>query len=104
MPSDPAASASAASKQAKSPAELVPVVANKLRPPFGIVLGTLAGAGGFATLMLAGWLLYRRLWGDSATALLVGLLWTLIGASGSANVAVPTCTDDAPAIMNSSAS
>ena len=29
---------------------------------------------------------------------------TLSGASGSANVAVPTCTADAPAIRNSSAS
>ena len=35
------------------------------------LLGVLAGAGGFGALMLAGWLLYRRLWGDSATALLV---------------------------------
>jgi hypothetical protein len=44
------------------------------------VLGTLAGAGGFATLMLAGWLLYRRLWGDSPTALLVIVL--VFGAAG----------------------
>src|SRR5205807_644334 len=29
------------------------------------VLGLLSGAAGFGTLMLAGWLLYRRLWGDS---------------------------------------
>ena len=44
------------------------------------LLGTLAGAAGFATLMLAGWLLYRRLWGDSPTALLVIVL--VFGAAG----------------------
>ena len=44
------------------------------------VLGTLAGAAGFGTLMLAGWLLYRRLWGDSPTALVVIVL--LFGAAG----------------------
>ena len=44
------------------------------------LLGALAGAGGFGTLMLGGWLLYRRLWGDSATALLV--IVVLFGAAG----------------------
>jgi hypothetical protein len=44
------------------------------------VLGVLAGAAGFATLLLAGWLLYRRLWGDSLTALLV--IAVLFGAAG----------------------
>jgi hypothetical protein len=44
------------------------------------VLGVLAGAAGFATLLLAGWLLYRRLWGDSLTSLLV--IAVLFGAAG----------------------
>jgi hypothetical protein len=44
------------------------------------MLGVLAGAGGFGALMLAGWLLYRRLWGDSATALVVVVV--LFGAAG----------------------
>jgi hypothetical protein len=44
------------------------------------VLGTLAGAAGFGTLMLAGWLLYRRLWGDSPTALVV--IVVVFGAAG----------------------
>jgi hypothetical protein len=44
------------------------------------LLGFLAGAAGFGTLMLAGWLLYRRLWGDSPTALFVIVL--LFGAAG----------------------
>ena len=44
------------------------------------LLGVLAGAGGFGALMLAGWLLYRRLWGDSATALLV--IVVIFGAAG----------------------
>ena len=44
------------------------------------VLGVLAGAAGFGTLLLAGWLLYRRLWGDSPIALLV--IVVLFGAAG----------------------
>ena len=44
------------------------------------VLGGLAGAAGFAVLMLAGWLLYRRLWGESTTALVV--IAVLFGAAG----------------------
>jgi hypothetical protein len=44
------------------------------------VLGLLAGSAGFATLMGAGWLLYRRLWGDSPTALIV--IVVLFGAAG----------------------
>jgi hypothetical protein len=44
------------------------------------VLGALAGAAGFLVLMLAGWLLYRRLWGDSVTAL--GVIVVLFGAAG----------------------
>jgi hypothetical protein len=44
------------------------------------LLGLLSGAAGFGTLMLAGWLLYRRLWGDSPTALVVIVL--LFGAAG----------------------
>jgi hypothetical protein len=44
------------------------------------VLGALSGAAGFALLMLAGWLLYRRLWGDSPTALVV--IVVLFGAAG----------------------
>lgn len=44
------------------------------------LLGVLSGVGGFGTLMLGGWLLYRRLWGDSATALLV--IVVLFGAAG----------------------
>jgi hypothetical protein len=44
------------------------------------VIGILAGATGFTTLMLAGWLLYQRLWGDSAAALVV--IVALFGAAG----------------------
>jgi hypothetical protein len=44
------------------------------------VLGVLAGGAGFGTLLLAGWLLYRRLWGDSPVALLV--IVVLFGAAG----------------------
>ena len=44
------------------------------------VLGALAGVAGFLVLMLAGWLLYRRLWGDSVTAL--GVIVVLFGAAG----------------------
>lgn len=44
------------------------------------VLGLLAGATGFAGLLLVGYLLYRRVWGDSVTAL-VGVL-LLFGAAG----------------------
>jgi hypothetical protein len=44
------------------------------------LLGVLAGAAGFGALMMAGWLLYRRLWGDSATALVIIVL--LFGAAG----------------------
>lgn len=44
------------------------------------VLGFLAGAAGFGLLMLAGWLLYLRLWGDSTPALAV--IVVLFGAAG----------------------
>jgi uncharacterized membrane protein YuzA (DUF378 family) len=44
------------------------------------LLGVLAGAAGFGALMMAGWLLYRRLWGDSATALLI--IFVLFGVAG----------------------
>ena len=44
------------------------------------VIGALAGAAGFLVLMLAGWLLYRRLWGDSVTAL--GVIVVLFGTAG----------------------
>jgi hypothetical protein len=44
------------------------------------LLGVLAGAAGFGALMMAGWLLYHRLWGDSATALVIIVL--LFGAAG----------------------
>lgn len=44
------------------------------------LLGVLAGAAGFALLLLAGWLLYRRLWGDSVAAL--GVIVALFGAAG----------------------
>ncbi len=43
-------------------------------------LGLVAGAAGFAALLLVGYLLYRRLWGDSVTAL-VGV-FLLFGAAG----------------------
>ena len=42
--------------------------------------GLVAGAGGFLVLLLAGWLLYRRLWGDSTAALVV--IAVLFGAAG----------------------
>ena len=44
------------------------------------MVGLLAGASGFAALMLAGWLLYQRLWADSTTALVVVVV--LFGAAG----------------------
>ena len=44
------------------------------------LLGVLAGAAGFAVLLVAGWLLYRRLWGDSVPAL--ALIVALFGAAG----------------------
>lgn len=44
------------------------------------VVGLVAGAGGFVVLLLAGWLLYRRLWGDSVEALVT--IAILFGAAG----------------------
>lgn len=44
------------------------------------VAGLGAGSGGFLVLLLAGWLLYRRLWGDSTPALVV--IAVLFGAAG----------------------
>lgn len=44
------------------------------------VSGVLAGIGGFAVLMLAGFLLYVRLWPDSALAL--ALVIVVFGAAG----------------------
>lgn len=44
------------------------------------IVGLAAGATGFAVLLLAGWLLYRRLWGDSTVALVV--IAVLFGAAG----------------------
>jgi hypothetical protein len=44
------------------------------------LLGLLAGASGFIALLAAGWLLYRRLWGDSPVALVV--IVALFGAAG----------------------
>ena len=43
-------------------------------------LGLVAGAGGLFVLLLAGWLLYRRLWGDSVVALTV--VAVLFGIAG----------------------
>ena len=43
-------------------------------------LGLLAGLGGLSVLLLAGWLLYTRLWGDSILALAVIAL--IFGAAG----------------------
>jgi hypothetical protein len=44
------------------------------------LLGVVAGAAGFTALLLAGYLLYRRVWGDSVPALIgVGVLF---GAAG----------------------
>ena len=45
------------------------------------VLGLIAGAAGFATLLLVGYLLYRRVWGDWVPAL-VGMI-ALFGTAGS---------------------
>jgi hypothetical protein len=44
------------------------------------LLGLTAGAGGFAALVLVGYLLYRRLWGDWVPAL-VGIS-VLFGPAG----------------------
>ena len=44
------------------------------------LLGLAAGASGFAALVLVGYLLYRRLWGDSIPALAV--IEVLFGAAG----------------------
>lgn len=44
------------------------------------VTGVLAGIGGFAVLMLPGWLLYERLWPDSAVALAIVIV--VFGAAG----------------------
>ncbi|OLB85027.1 MAG: hypothetical protein AUI15_33450 [Actinobacteria bacterium 13_2_20CM_2_66_6] len=44
------------------------------------VLALVAGAAGFGGLLLAGYLLYVRLWGDSPTALVVIIL--LFGTAG----------------------
>lgn len=43
-------------------------------------LALLAGLCGFALLLLAGWLLYQRLWGDSPVAL--AIIIVLFGAAG----------------------
>jgi hypothetical protein len=44
------------------------------------LLGVVAGAAGFTGLLLTGYLLYRRVWGDSVPALIgVGVLF---GAAG----------------------
>jgi hypothetical protein len=43
-------------------------------------LGLLAGLCGLAALLLAGWLLYTRLWGDSVPALAV--IAVIFGAAG----------------------
>jgi len=45
------------------------------------VLGLIAGAAGFAALLLVGYLLYRRVWGDWVPAL-VGII-ALFGTAGS---------------------
>jgi hypothetical protein len=45
------------------------------------VLGLIAGAAGFAALLLVGYLLYRRVWGDWVPAL-VGII-VLFGTAGS---------------------
>jgi hypothetical protein len=44
------------------------------------ILGVMAGAAGFGVLQLAGYLLYLRLWGDSALALAV--IGVVFGAAG----------------------
>ncbi|HEY4024934.1 MAG TPA: hypothetical protein VGO86_00780 [Candidatus Dormibacteraeota bacterium] len=45
-----------------------------------LVLGLVAGAAGFAALLLAGYLLYRRIWGDWVPALIgVGVLFGSAG-------------------------
>lgn len=43
-------------------------------------LGLVAGAAGFAVILLVGYLLYRRVWGDSIPAL-VGVI-VVFGAAG----------------------
>ncbi len=43
-------------------------------------VGLVAGIGGFAVLLGAGWLLYRRLWGDSTVALIA--ITAVFGAAG----------------------
>ena len=44
------------------------------------LVGVVAGGVGFGVLILAGYLLYQRVWGDSVTALVVVLV--LSGAAG----------------------
>jgi hypothetical protein len=44
------------------------------------LLGLAAGAGGLSVLLLAGWILYQRLWGDSVLALAV--VAVLFGVAG----------------------
>jgi ABC-type Fe3+-siderophore transport system permease subunit len=44
------------------------------------LLGLTAGAAGFCGLLLVGYLLYRRVWGDSVQALVVVSI--LFGAAG----------------------
>jgi hypothetical protein len=43
-------------------------------------VGVLTGATGLAVMLLLGWLLYQRLFGDSATALIV--IFVLFGIVG----------------------
>jgi ABC-type Fe3+-siderophore transport system permease subunit len=45
-----------------------------------VVLASFAGAIGFIGLIVAGWMLYLRLWGDSVLALIV--IETFFGAAG----------------------
>ncbi|HZU18618.1 MAG TPA: hypothetical protein VFD01_18700 [Candidatus Dormibacteraeota bacterium] len=45
-----------------------------------VALASVAGAIGLGGLLVAGWMLYQRLWGDSLPALVV--IETLFGAAG----------------------
>jgi hypothetical protein len=45
-----------------------------------ILVGALTGAAGLAVMLLLGWLLYQRLFGDSTLALVV--IFVLFGVAG----------------------
>jgi TRAP-type C4-dicarboxylate transport system permease small subunit len=68
------------SEQADRDADGRPGTRTSSRRLTATLLGLLAGTAGFGLLILAGWLLYQRLWGDSITALWIILV--LFGAAG----------------------